>query len=189
MANGDIFWEKVEGICATSKTWWYIYNVWIEYFQMTLVEGDPKALFSIATTPRCRGGHNSISWMAPLYPWSLSYNAVLSKLATSTIFNSLVWLDLRLHPNFPEHWRRFCSRRYFDLARKLIRRIISPNKDDLSYSSWTSFPGQQKLGKLPNTFSLAKQSRPVQTFLWRLFNSSNSIDTWGNLSNLWIPCV
>ena len=34
----------------------------------TLVEGDPKASFSIATTPRCREGHYSIRWIAPLYP-------------------------------------------------------------------------------------------------------------------------
>ena len=39
------------------------------------------------------------------------------------------------------------SRRHFGLARNLIRRIISPNQDDLSYSSRISFPGQQKLGK------------------------------------------
>ena len=41
----------------------------------TLVEGDLKAPFSIATTPRCRGGYYSISWIASLYPWSLTYNA------------------------------------------------------------------------------------------------------------------
>ena len=35
---------------------------------VTLVEGDPKAPFSIATTPRCRGGRYSISRIAPLYP-------------------------------------------------------------------------------------------------------------------------
>ena len=28
----------------------------------TIVEGKPKAPFSIATTPRCRGGHNSFPW-------------------------------------------------------------------------------------------------------------------------------
>ena len=27
---------------------------------------DPKAPFSIATTPRCKGGHYSIPWKAPL---------------------------------------------------------------------------------------------------------------------------
>ena len=34
----------------------------------TLVEGGPKDPFSIATTPKCRGGHYYIPWMAPLYP-------------------------------------------------------------------------------------------------------------------------
>ena len=34
----------------------------------TLIEGDLKAPFSVATTPRCRGGHYSIPWIAPLYP-------------------------------------------------------------------------------------------------------------------------
>ena len=33
---------------------------------------DPKAPFSIATTPRCRGRCYSIPWIAPLYPWSVS---------------------------------------------------------------------------------------------------------------------
>ena len=33
----------------------------------TIVEGDPKVPFLIATTPRCRGGHSSIPWIAPLY--------------------------------------------------------------------------------------------------------------------------
>ena len=34
----------------------------------TLVKGDPKVPFSIATTPRCRGGCHSIPGIAPLYP-------------------------------------------------------------------------------------------------------------------------
>ena len=41
----------------------------------TVVEGDLKAPFSIATTPRCRGGRFSIPWIAPLYTWSIPYNA------------------------------------------------------------------------------------------------------------------
>ena len=47
---------------------------------MTLVEGDQKDPFSIATTLRCREGHNSIPWITPLYPWPWPYNA------SSTIF-------------------------------------------------------------------------------------------------------
>ena len=38
----------------------------------TFFEGDPKAPFSIATTPRGRGGRYSISWIAP---WSLPYSS------------------------------------------------------------------------------------------------------------------
>ena len=34
----------------------------------TVVEGDQKAPFSIAATPRCRGGRNSFLWIARLYP-------------------------------------------------------------------------------------------------------------------------
>ena len=36
----------------------------------TEIEGDPKAPFSIATTPSCWGGRYSIPRTAPLYPWS-----------------------------------------------------------------------------------------------------------------------
>ena len=42
---------------------------------MNLVEGDPKSLFSIATTLGFRGGRYNIPWIAPLYPWSLPYSA------------------------------------------------------------------------------------------------------------------
>ena len=43
--------------------------------KVTLVEGDLKAPFSLATTPRWKGGRYSIPWIAPLYSWSLPYNA------------------------------------------------------------------------------------------------------------------
>ena len=33
----------------------------------TVVEGDPKVPFSIATTPRRKEGHYSFPWIAPLY--------------------------------------------------------------------------------------------------------------------------
>ena len=42
----------------------------------TIFEGDPKAPFSIATTPRCREGCYSFPWIAPLYPCNVPYNAV-----------------------------------------------------------------------------------------------------------------
>ena len=42
---------------------------------VTVVKGDQKAPFSIATTPRCKGGRYSFSWIAPLYPWYVPYIA------------------------------------------------------------------------------------------------------------------
>ena len=52
---------------------------------VTIVEGDLKAPFSIATTPRYRGGRNSFLWIAPLTldvylillsvkQWGIKYN-------------------------------------------------------------------------------------------------------------------
>ena len=34
----------------------------------TVVEGETKASFSIATTPRCRGERYSFPWIGLLYP-------------------------------------------------------------------------------------------------------------------------
>ena len=71
-----------------------------------LVESDRKAPFSIATTPRCRGGWYSIPWFATLYPWSLLYNAECwARRHQVPFFASLEWLDLGLNPGLPEHWR------------------------------------------------------------------------------------
>ena len=44
---------------SLSHIYIYIYKL------ATVVEGDQKAIFSIATTPRYWGGR----WIAPLYPW------------------------------------------------------------------------------------------------------------------------
>ena len=75
------FIRKIKFPCDCSKIWGNIciiltvqMNLYVNKLA-TLVEGDPKAPFSIATTPRCRGGCYSFPWIAPLYPWSLPYNA------------------------------------------------------------------------------------------------------------------
>ena len=60
------------------------YKEGIEKVRLAIaVEGDPKAPFSIATTPRFRGG--CYSWIALLYLWSVPGNAGC-KVASSTIF-------------------------------------------------------------------------------------------------------
>ena len=48
-------------------TYIYIYiYIYIFISWPTVVEGDPTAPFSIATTSRCSGGSNSFPWIAPL---------------------------------------------------------------------------------------------------------------------------
>ena len=39
------------------------------------IEGDQKVPFSVATTPRHRGGRYSFPWIASLYPWYVPYIA------------------------------------------------------------------------------------------------------------------
>ena len=56
---------------------------------MNIFKGDPKALFLIATTPRCRGGYYSISLITPLYPWSKPYNASVKQGSNKYNFLSL----------------------------------------------------------------------------------------------------
>ena len=41
----------------------------------TVVKGDQKPPFPIATTPRCRGGRYSFPWIVPLYPRYVPYIA------------------------------------------------------------------------------------------------------------------
>ena len=77
----------------------YIYPVFVKL--VTLVEGDPKAPFSIATTPKCWGGRYSFPWIAPLYPWYLPYKARQHQVP---FFEFLVWLNLKLKPSLPDHW-------------------------------------------------------------------------------------
>ena len=53
----------------------------------TVVEGNQKAPFSIATTPRCRGRSYSFPRIVPLYPWYVPCIAeCLNKEVSSTIF-------------------------------------------------------------------------------------------------------
>ena len=66
--NRNVFWHWN---CILMLNWiaWnrtvYMYKVKLA----TVVEGDQKAPFSIAITPRCRGGRYFFPWIAPFYPW------------------------------------------------------------------------------------------------------------------------
>ena len=72
----------------------------------TIVEGNPKAPFSIATTPMCRGGRYSFPGLLYFTLDSVPYNAeCLARRHQVPFFESLVWLDLGLNPGLPGHWR------------------------------------------------------------------------------------
>ena len=60
---------------------------------MTIVKGNLKASFSIATAPRYMERCYSFPWIAPLYPWS--YHTVLSVMQGSIKYHFLsLWYDL-----------------------------------------------------------------------------------------------
>ena len=101
---------------------------------MTLVEDDLKAPFSIATTPKCRGGRNSVPWIAPLYPWSISYNT--ERWHQVTFFEFLVWLDLGLNPCFPDHWWILYS--LDQLVWSPLQKIWCPGYDPEQIQWWDS---------------------------------------------------
>ena len=68
---------------------------------VTLVEDDPKAPVSIATTPKCRGGQVLCSLGCSTLP----YNFVcLARWHQVPFFESLVWLDQGLKSGLPHHW-------------------------------------------------------------------------------------
>ena len=89
--------------------WWYIYIYIYIYSKSkvklaTVVEGNPKALFSIATTPRCRGRAvllsqdcSTLSSIRTLYCW------VLNKEVSSTIFKvfGMMWPGIELRSPGP----------------------------------------------------------------------------------------
>ena len=122
---------------------------------MILIMGNPKAPFSIATTPSYRGGRYSFPWIVPLYPWSSPYRAeCLARRHQVPFFESLVWLDPGLNPSFPDHWRTLYSLvqwhgilefkfTYYDVA---VLKIIK-----LCANKWT---GTTRLKiKLPTNYS------------------------------------
>ena len=68
----------------------------------TVVKSDQKAPFSIATTPRCRGGCNFFSLDCSTLPLSLTlYCWVLSKEVSSTIFKVFGMTQPGIEPRFP----------------------------------------------------------------------------------------
>ena len=72
----------------------------------TIVKGDQKVPFSIASTQRCRGGRYSFPWIAPLYPWYVPYIAeCLTRRYQVPFLKSLVWHNQGLNLGLLDHWQ------------------------------------------------------------------------------------
>ena len=99
-----------------------------------------------------------------------------------------------------------CSRRNFGLARNLIRRIISPNQDDLSYSNLNPFPGSRNWGscqtqpfsqndlvlysRLPSALQLQQQQHGHNEGTYLIYGSLASISLWPRVpSRKWIRWI
>ena len=63
----------------------------------TVVKGDQKAPFSIATTLKCRGGSYFFPYISRLYPWYI-YCCVLGNEVSSTIFKVFGMTRLGIEP-------------------------------------------------------------------------------------------
>ena len=80
---------------------------------LTVVKGDQKAPFSIATTPGCRGVRYFFPWIAPFSPWYVPYIAECKARRYQVPFlKSLVLHDLRLNPDLKDDWQTLYSLGY-----------------------------------------------------------------------------
>ena len=87
----------------------YIYISWL-----IIVEGDPNVLFSIATTSRCRGGHYSFLWIAPLPLGPCRIILNVNQRGIKNYFLSLrydsTWDWTKLSRNIGEHSTHFINK-------------------------------------------------------------------------------
>ena len=79
LKNAHLYHSKDKDKSSQHKLWdWHVtINRYTPYKVKlaSVVEGNQKALFSIATTPRCRRGCYSFPCIASLYSWYISYIA------------------------------------------------------------------------------------------------------------------
>ena len=83
-------------------------SVYAYYIKYKNKVGDRSRVgpFSVANISRCKGGHYSFSWITPLHPWYVLYNAGIKQACIKYhFFEILVWLDLGLNLSLPSHWR------------------------------------------------------------------------------------
>ena len=87
-----MFWDTV--YYFTACVMWKLHRWMCQVKLVTVVKGDLKAPFSLATTVRCKEGHCSFLWIVPLYPWCIPYNAECWARSYQVSFFLSLWYDL-----------------------------------------------------------------------------------------------
>ena len=129
-----LFWNVITSTFFHIKSFIYIYlyiyiYIYIYSKLATIVEGDPKAPFSLATKAKCRGERYSFPWIDLLYPWSLPCLCwVLSKVVSSTS----VWVFGMTRPGIEPRSPVFTS------SSSIIQLITS-------YNIYNVLPDQQEI--------------------------------------------
>ena len=95
--------NRSEIVFCLSSHYIYIYIYIRKVSWSTEAESEPKASFSIAIEPRCRERTTTFPGLLHLLLIHTLWCWVLSEEASSTIFESLVGLDLGLNPGLPDH--------------------------------------------------------------------------------------
>ena len=106
--NGEYEWMKIQ---STNLRYLFLWIVGKICWKTTLVDSDPKAPFSIATTPICREGLFSFPWIAPGFTLD-TYLIMLSIKQGGIKYHFLsLWYDSTWDwtPGFPDHWRTLYS--------------------------------------------------------------------------------
>ena len=96
----------------------------------SLVEGDQKAPFSIATTPRCRGGRHSFPWIAPVYTYLVLLSVKQGGIKYH--FKSTTWPGIE--PRSPDHWRTLYSQGHYSNLVQLPNISLAKNSYFVSNS-------------------------------------------------------
>ena len=149
----------------TFNKWRMCLVVFKQVSRPTVVVGEPKAPFSIATKPCCREEHYSFPSIAlPTLDLHFIMLSIKQEGIKFHFFASFVWLDLGLNPGFPDHWwtlKALCQWIYIKLDNMHSSIICHAVFVDSSFDQFPSHPVQQLLRatiswSIGNSFNTSK---------------------------------
>ena len=147
----------------------------------TVVEGDQKAPFSIATTLRRRERRYSFPWIGPFYSWYVPYIAEWEARSYQVPFlKPLVWRGLGLNPGLPDQWwTPYPLSQWAGLLMFQNKRV-----ETISQCRWeklTHLPSNRNLARFP-LFGPFKELNP-ENFFSRVDDKDITENKWLNGKN------